>query len=428
MPQRQPPPDYLSRRFQMKMLSLLATLGLVIFLMSIARNPKNWEWFVRLGEPAGNTWHVDTRVQATPPSASETAVVSKSEAQLPKDATAEELAWWQVLEMLNEETRRRFLRSITDAAGGRAVSLDPAFRERLFSDLDRSWSAVLAGPMPHENDLEARWEQWRSLIAQAFAGKPVTDETRNNLGELDALLGRTLCHHIRDNTPHRRLELPAWERLLVKLYYADDERLAEQSVGRVSFLQLFDQGRAYRCRVVLIEGFVRRLERVPTQLDLPGIEALYRLWLKPADGTDAPIVVYCLDLPKGLPRPTRQQPVISREPPGDPVTLHAYFFKNWLYQGTDRTAYLAPLLLAKVPTYEPPPVAEATRGRRDPWLTLTLSALVAAIVALGVTWYAWRQRPANDIPPSLARLQQRRAASGEEKPDEVPDFDSIELE
>ncbi len=440
MPNIPPPPNYLSRRFQLKMLSLFAALALVIVLMSVARKPQNWDWFFRIGATSTGTRHVDTRVR--PPTSPETTpLVSGEDIPARADAPAEQRAWWQVIDALNDRARRHLEQLIWNTLSGENAALEPELQERLLSDLDRNWSSVLAAQSsagdsaddqpessPRSAELGQRWQLWRELLTRAARGDKLSESEQQVLGELDALFDRIACRQIRDNTSHRRSEVMAWERLLAKLKRTPADRLASASPGNVAFLQLFDQGRVYRCRLVTISGYVRRIERVPSKLEMLQIEVLYRLWLKPADGTDAPFVVYCLELPPSLPRPTKDQPVIQREPPGELVTCHAYFFKNWLYQGTNRTAYLAPLLLTRAPLYDAPPTPADQPADSDPWTVIIYSAIAAACIALVVTWYAWRYRPEAPTSSALQKLQQLRAARGEQVTDvedEEPNFDGL---
>lgn len=51
-PHRPSPPPYLNRRDQYRMLGLCLLLLLVLFAIDVARKPKNWEWFFRMGGPS----------------------------------------------------------------------------------------------------------------------------------------------------------------------------------------------------------------------------------------------------------------------------------------------------------------------------------------------------------------------------------------
>jgi hypothetical protein len=65
---RQSTPNYLGRREQRRLLTIVILLGLVFFLMQQARKPANWHWFVALNNPgAGGQAEpgqaIDTRLQ-----------------------------------------------------------------------------------------------------------------------------------------------------------------------------------------------------------------------------------------------------------------------------------------------------------------------------------------------------------------------------
>ena len=62
---RKPPPDYLSRRTQYRILALVGSLFLIVFVMEQARKPENWRWMWTIGGgqvPAEQD--VDTRLRA----------------------------------------------------------------------------------------------------------------------------------------------------------------------------------------------------------------------------------------------------------------------------------------------------------------------------------------------------------------------------
>ncbi len=436
MPKTQPPPNYLSRSFQLRMLSLVAALGIVAVAMSMARNPANWSWFFHIGSGSSGTKHVDTRVRFPQDQDAQPLVAGNDSWMAPAEASSEELAWSQVLELLGDDVRTQLELVIRGAISDQLYALDDEARQRLLSDLDRSWASIDSDPPSGNTDgtappsIQSIWQRHRSALDAAIEHDTLTAEQRQTLVELDHAFDRIACRQIRDHSPHRRAETMAWSRLLWTLKTTPPERLKSLSVGEVSFLQLFDQPQVYRCQVVSIRGFVRRIERIPSRLSQLKINQLFRLWLKPADGTDAPFVVYCLQLPAGLPKPTAKQSMIKREPPGELVTIEAYFFKNWLYQGADRTAFLAPLLLAREPKYEPPP-AEPESTRPDLWTTITYSALIAACISLAFTWYVWRLRPEPTDPPSLTKLREIRAARGEpiaNDEEEPPDFDALQAQ
>lgn len=428
-----PPPNYLARSFQLKMLSLIGALVLVWVLMAVAKDPKNWEWFFRIGRGSLGTKHVDTRYRPAPVDARGPVIRGSAESgsaraiTLEQDMSLDERAWARVVEDLDDTARSRLLVVLRDVPRGQPCPFTAEERQQLLSDLDRAWSAISASDLIPPGsavapavDLVALWDRWRGVLEPAIMGKPASDDGRESLVQLRTLLGHVGCRLIRHNTSFRSRERFAWQWFLTRLQASNNAELAGESVGQVAFLQLFDQPQVYQCKVVTTEGFIRRFERVPSRESGLGIRQLYRLWVKPADGSDAPFVVYCLELPRGLPKPTVQQPAIDRDIPGDFVTIHGFYFKRWLYQGADRSAFLAPLILARSPVYEPPAEADTPRAESDPWVVLGGSAAVAALFAIVFTWYVWRLRPQPSEPPSVKRLRELRGVEGD-NPDEAGD-------
>jgi hypothetical protein len=81
----------------------------------------------------------------------------------------------------------------------------------------------------------------------------------------------------------------------------------------------------------------------------------------------APIVVYFLRLPVGMPHGMK----IS-----EPVEVVGYFFKRWAYAATD-TVRLAPSVLALEPIWKPRPAGTAAG---NPIGSLALGAMAALVV------------------------------------------------
>ena len=118
------------------------------------------------------------------------------------------------------------------------------------------------------------------------------------------------------------------------------DELKSSSLGEVTYVQLVDQPRAYRAKVVTVRGTVRQVtEQTPAENDI-GLESYYRLVVQPSDGTVWPFFVYCLELPEDFAE--EQDPAID-------VTATGYFFKNLSYRWQDGLG-IAPVILAKTVT------------------------------------------------------------------------------
>jgi len=189
------------------------------------------------------------------------------------------------------------------------------------------------------------WQWMDNLDGEAgvAAGDARHGEGENRGG--DALLAgepfegvdRGLLKKVEDNTRFRDAENPAWFNLFGVLKRSEAQRLRRGSIGRVTWLQLEEQSPAYRGELVTVRGTARRAHRVDaTQNDL-GIDGYYQIWLQPDDNPRRPIVVYCLQPPRGFP---------SGMELDERIVATGFYFKRWLYEGR-KDLETAPVILAK---------------------------------------------------------------------------------
>ncbi len=186
---------------------------------------------------------------------------------------------------------------------------------------------------------------------------------------------------VRDDSFFRSAEYDAWFHLLRILKYAAPDRLAEASDGRVSFVQLFQQSNDYRGRIVSLKGTVRRAFPLTPPKNDYGIDRYYQLWLFPDDNPSSPIIVFCLDIPKGFPT---GMTLVER------AELTGFYFKRLAYEAAD-TLRTAPTVLARGIQWQPAPkrqpVGPPPAG--SPWLVIGVALVCSAAV---VTYVYWRTR------------------------------------
>ena len=103
-----------------------------------------------------------------------------------------------------------------------------------------------------------------------------------------------------------------------------------------------------------------------------GIEGYYQTWLEPDDGSAAPIVVYCLELPEGFPVGMTL---------AEDVEATGFYFKRWLYEAADGLE-LAPVVLARTIQPRPAPPPSTVPGGIVGLIVVvgTALALAAAVV------------------------------------------------
>jgi hypothetical protein len=206
---------------------------------------------------------------------------------------------------------------------------------------------------------------------------------------------------IRDDRPSLRDEEPCSLRLLDILNKTDAAELRKASIGPITYAQLFRQPDDYRGRLVTVSGVVRGAEPLDIHENKYGIKSYYQVWLFPLDNPSSPLVIYCLDLPKGFPTGMK----LAQE-----AELTGFFLKRWAYStpDADRTA---PMLLAKNLQWRkqsvvaPPPSLVDIR-----WIPLVV--IVAAALAVFTAWHVFLR----STPPRL------------DLPDRPPDFGRLRLE
>ena len=189
-----------------------------------------------------------------------------------------------------------------------------------------------------------------------------------------------LLQSVRDDTVFRKSEADAWFHLFQLLDKTDDKQLAKASLGNVSFRQLYAQPRAYRGRVVTVEGMVRGAAKKTSPTKSDGINEYYQLSIEPDGEPGQLIVVYALKLPEGFPLGDRLE---------EPAALQGFFFKRWAYAASDAVR-TAPLILAQTIAWQPQSTAQPItpnpsplRQGRGEWV-LWSSPLLPVLFALGL--------------------------------------------
>ncbi len=206
---------------------------------------------------------------------------------------------------------------------------------------------------------------------------------------------------VRDDEPLRAAEAPAWFKLFDRLQKADEADLRGESIGAVTFIQLFRQPKEYRGELVTLAGTLRRSEKVTARQNDAGIDSYYRTWLFPRDNPGNPIVVYVLTMPKGFP----EGMAIERQ-----VELEGYFFKRWPY-AAEKTMRSAPIVLAKS-------LRQVSAGPKAPPravspITIVAVAAAAAASFVAVVWWQTRRARRGAPVPGLFRGQIPDDAGGD---------------
>jgi hypothetical protein len=230
------------------------------------------------------------------------------------------------------------------------------------------------GPNAHEGKASPRG----SLAGGAAIVKPKEERLLPGI-DLQAL------SKVTDDAKMRRDEWPIEFDILRVLSETDPITIARTSIGRVSFIELSEQTKAYRGEVVTIAGRVRRATEVPAGVNDEGVLTFQEVAITPSDKPSEVVLLHCVDLPAGMP----QGKGLDEE-----VEVNAVVFKRLAYQGADGNWLSGPLLLARSMHWKPRPPAppKAAPTPPDP-LKLTLALVGAAVLAIALVAWAVRRKP-----------------------------------
>jgi hypothetical protein len=241
------------------------------------------------------------------------------------------------------------------------------------NDEQATWLPVL-------KQLESAWSDELAALQAAGDGQTLDAQQRQTLDTLQQLLDEVALDKIEDNTVHRLSESDAWFRFLEILAESELPQLQHASTGPVGFLQLYKQPDFYRGKLVTVRGEANLVYHVHAPKNIYGISEYYIFWMRPAGGPDSPIVVYSLEVPPDFPDITKTSPGKQRGEVREEVEFTGYFFKNYAYRAKDGTR-IAPLVLAKVPRWQPPAVDLNTTGQLPSVPVAVFAFLALAVVA-----------------------------------------------
>ncbi len=415
------PTDFTRRSVKTKIFMYLALLMLVLAAAERARDPKTWQWLADMDK-----WQqpekIANRLTPTAPrtplddpqSFVSTDAPAKDGTPAPAALDPVERAWQQgwkeVLERLEDKDRSLLFELLYDA--GRNQPLDPQKHDeaaaavetahRLWEDYAAAAFQSLVTLSPEDQvqwvdvlrQVNHRWnEDVRPSLAGVIDGRTPTQNEEILLARFQKTLDELSLRRIEDDTLFLRpAERDIWLRMQAQARDADPAALARESLGQVSYLQLFKQPGDYRGKPITVRGTVKRAYRAAAIDNYLGIKDHFVLWISPVGRPTDPIVVYALDIPPGFPK-------IEADKAGDPakldeeVTVTGYFLKRGAYLGKDGT-YTAPLVLAAVPEWHPREreLTGTSRFSIGPnWLVPSVvAALVTSTLIFLIVW--WRLR------------------------------------
>jgi hypothetical protein len=218
---------------------------------------------------------------------------------------------------------------------------------------------------------------------------------------------------VRDDMLLRPAEADAWYHLWAVLKEAKEEDLEAASLRRVGFVELFEQAKEYRGRLVTVRGDVRQATYQEAYDNEYGIEGYWVCWLQPAGGPTSPIIVYALEMPDGFP---------SGEDLREEVTFTGFSYKRKAYQARGRSGggetRTAPLVMAKIGQWTPPVTEEAPAA--NIWMIIA-AVLGTAMLALGIAMFVYMRSS------SVSDTAEQYSSLGKAKPDDLAALEQTDL-
>ena len=178
---------------------------------------------------------------------------------------------------------------------------------------------------------------WGSSPTREAVRNPSNEESTNGVVRRGIRFDPDFLESVTDDTHFRNEESQAWFLILKHLRDASDAQLKANSLGIVTRLQLSQQTKSYRGKVVDLHGTVKRAHRVKAAENAVGIENYWQCWMFLDNSPAEPVVVYALKMPAdfhdGMDIDYRAQ-------------LSGIVFKRWAYQSAEDLT-VAPVVLTK---------------------------------------------------------------------------------
>jgi hypothetical protein len=276
------------------------------------------------------------------------------------------------------------------------IAIQTRFWEELFAPPTVSSPKDVVPPQPKYYETAIRPQSVRELPLDTFVAQREVPPEIDPAAKFYKGVKPKLLNAVRDFTPFRSAENPAWLNLLKVLKDSPADQLKKASSGPVGFVQLYEQMDVYRGQLVTVRGVVKRAFDVHAVKNDFGIEKYYQLWFFPEGGPISPIVIYCLELPPEFPLSRAENDDVVNI--NENITLTGFAFKNWVY-GTKERIESAPLLLAKSFTWRREIVVE--KEPISPWL---IGAVVAGTALMAILFTLYVVRSSNKVGKSNSPL------------------------
>lgn len=451
---RKPPPDYFSRKVQLRLMLMVFLFGFVIILIERASDPQLYSWIWTFSNATETDQGQPTTSQPvaklpSPPNPEQSRLDPldwlPSQSAGDKNYRQTQRDLWEVLgESLNSQ-ERELLNLVFKATRDQSpltpepLTSWPSLSEKLTAGWQRYYEKAYLEVAKFNTDLSDTqkkvwldvlqrskdfWEGSLTTGFQAIAKKQsLSVQQQQAMLQVQATLDQLELEKVRDHTLFRGSEHIIWFRLFEKLMRASPDHINQSPSAQVNFLQLDNQGPQYRGKLVTVSGQIRQGYRVRAPQNILGIKEYSVFTIKPNDGPEQPITIYCLETPVGFPPLPDKDLDQSKSSVREQASFTGYFFKSWVYK-TKNSTFSGPLILARSPNWESTGKVRlnqrqlASRQLTSRHLPLILATTLAAALLFTLIVYR-RSRWKNSATLSKSMDQQAQNSLSQLPEDEI---------
>ena len=405
-------------------MTLVGALMLIFFMMIEAAKPSNWQWMwagesrtTQVAPQESSKQNVDTRLRrdqlndVVGDNGPQVSVGDFAQDAQPKQIVLDDETplyraqfdgWSKIWSRLEVDQKSLFQRGLRQTRQGTALAEDDitAWHE-LIEQLDQRWEKYLnnaflmmardTGELSDESKrvwlsvLDKMREDWNAQVKPTMiligTGDGLDVEGAKTVARLTLMLDQIMLNLVRDNSVWRAVERDALFRMFERLQRSSVEQLKADSIGVKGFLQLYEQPKVYRGKLVTVRGIARMAYHERARKNPLGIEGYYVFWIKPNGGPDSPIVIYALELPPGFPEVKDRDVDRGTTVLDEEVEFTGFFFKRWAYRARDGIN-TAPLVIARAPVWN----GEEVRAGQDmpSYLNVLITVLLAAVLGVAI--------------------------------------------
>ena len=391
------PIDYSATSVRLRLVSLVAALGMVILAMNEASKPETWE---RLGFGNPSISEMSTAVES-----GTTIYQNHGQPILQNSPTSR---WQKPLRSLDAGQIEILIASIdsrlskiqlVEEPKRQAIRVLKKIRTQLDPEKDSDQIALV-------RNLQRRIE--------------TTDEVSISIDQLKELrsdvFSRSLEFVEDKSSMNRSVERVAWSETWKLSHSPEDKQEAEE----VSYLQLAGQPTSYRGKRIKVRGEIRGIEKIklPDNHEL-NIDAYFVLWIKPADANRTPYCIFTSFLPGKLADPGSQFVKVDNHE----AWFEGRFFKLRTYEATNNRVEICPLIISNSVSIIERDRAVAKPAAWTPpnWL-ISMFMIVMPLVAAAMAFGVYRSTRTNK------RVQLYNTAHDRKSLDQLKDLQGIHSE